>query len=118
MWTEQCANELEIIFDTNSVKINRQGFNENYELSNFIKFLRYNNIIKFAKSRTIPGYGYHYHNLNIKIDDKYYSVYNFLKQKTDNRVLCIDASIMSKCGPRPPTLTMMAIASNKIKKEF
>ena len=43
---------------------------------------------------------------------------NFLKQKTDNRVLCIDSSTMNKCGPRPPTLTMMAIASIKIKKEF
>jgi hypothetical protein len=65
-------------------------------------------------TRTRPGDGYHHHNLRIKSTGRSrVPVASFLRQRTNDGVTCVDASVLPRIGLRPHTLTAMA-ASLKI----
>lgn len=60
-------------------------------------------------TRTLPGDGFHHHNLKIKSKGGgCVPVAAFLRQRTNDSVTCVDASVLPKIGLRPHTLTAMA----------
>ncbi|QGZ54028.1 hypothetical protein [Paraburkholderia acidiphila] len=62
-------------------------------------------------SPTSPGYGFHYHNLQIKAGGgKRDNVAEFLENRCGDSIKCIDASVLRHIGLRPHTLTSMAAA--------
>jgi hypothetical protein len=63
------------------------------------------------KSRTQPGFGFHYHDLRFKSDNgKLESITDFLKDRTGDGGTCVDAAALPSIGCRPHTLTAMANA--------
>jgi len=62
-------------------------------------------------SRTLPGYGFHYHGSNLHLrDGSKADIGTFLKEASDGAVVSIDASALPRIGLRPHTLTAMAAA--------
>lgn len=60
---------------------------------------------------TPPGRGFHYHNLTVDSGAQgVLSVNDFLSQRTDGAVICVDGAASAAIGCQPPTLTMMAKA--------
>ena len=69
-------------------------------------------------SRTIPGCGFHYHNLRVAAaGGSEVSVVDYLRERAGDGVVCVDASVLSSIGTRPHTLTAMA-ASLQISKRL
>ena len=69
-------------------------------------------------NRTPPGFGFHYHGLELRCDDQPYApVTHLLRQRTGGGVACVDASILHTIGCRPHTLTAMATARRIAQKE-
>ena len=86
------------------------------KLSNFIQSLRQKKIFKIYAKRQSPGYGFHYHNLNIIYKNKNFRIHEFLKLKFGKNLICNDASIILKTSPISVTSTIMAIAYQLTKK--
>lgn len=60
-------------------------------------------------SRTRPGYGFHYHALSLLAKASGSKrVNDFLNERTNGSVVCVDASTLDEIGCLPPTLTAMA----------
>jgi hypothetical protein len=67
-------------------------------------------------SRTRPGYGFHYYALRLSpAGSSATLVSDFLKERTDGSVICVDASVLEEIGCLPPTLTAMACARRLTK---
>ncbi len=86
------------------------------QLTNFIESLRQKKIFKIYAKRQSPGYGFHYHNLNIIYKNKNFRIDKFLKYKFGKNLICNDASIILKTSPISVTSTIMAIAYQLTKK--
>jgi len=60
-------------------------------------------------SRTRPGWGFHYHRLEVMaIDANYTPAADLLQERTASGVQFVDASVFLNIGCRPPTLSTMA----------
>lgn len=79
--------------------------------------LKIKKMFVFYSTKTLPGQGFHYHNLRIKEKWRFFHLENFLKTKFKSKVICIDSSIAKKIEPGPYTASEMAI-SYKIAKKF
>jgi hypothetical protein len=73
-----------------------------------------NLIYPFKVNDTKFGEGFHFHNLQIKKNNKWLSLEKYLKGKYDNKVYCIDSSNETSINPGPFTITQMSIAYKKI----
>ena len=64
------------------------------------------------RKRTEPAFGYHYHRLRLRPRNggQWSEVEDFLWERTDGAVVCIDAADLRRIGCRPHTLTVMARA--------
>ena len=81
---------------------------------NFEKLLKKNNILTLKNNRTNFGEGFHYHNLRIMYENKWYYLSDYIKKKFSRKVICIDSSVEKKISPGPFTITQMAIAFRKL----
>ena len=73
-------------------------------------FLRGRGLYSFTRRGKLAQ-GFHYHNLQIFSNSQSYcGVDAFLREAFDNKVTCVDSSVLSEIGPRPHTLTSMAEA--------
>jgi hypothetical protein len=76
-------------------------------LSNFGKIL--------AKSKTKPGFGFHYHAGEVSFDGgKFIGIADFLRNQYREKIICADASMLPYIGLRPHTLTAMAAAFKNV----
>lgn len=70
-------------------------------------------------SRTRPGYGFHYYALHFSCASSAPAlVSDFLNERTDSSVVCVDAAALDRIGCLPPTLTAMARARRVTKLNF
>ncbi|MBK0094589.1 hypothetical protein IBT49_01250 [Erwinia sp. S63] len=68
-------------------------------------------------SRTPAGLGFHYHDLQMKLENgQLLSINSLLKQWSNGEVICSDASVLREIGLRPHTLTAMAAARCLVKQ--
>ena len=70
--------------------------------------------IKFTQTKF--GEGFHYHNLKIKKDKKWYFFDEYIKIFFNKKIICIDSSVEKDINPGPFTITQMAVAYKKLKK--
>ena len=59
--------------------------------------------------------GFHYHNLNFKIKDKYYKLDKILNTKFGTNIICVDSSSVKDISVIPPTLSLIALSYFKTK---
>lgn len=69
-------------------------------------------------SQTKFGEGFHYHNLKIKKNNKWYVFDIYMKNFFNKRVLCLDSSSEEEINPGPFTITQMAIAYKKLQQNL
>lgn len=86
----------------------------NQKILNYSKILKSNSIYPIFVSDTRFGEGFHFHNLKIKKNKKWYDLEFYLRKNYNNKVFCIDASNENKINPGPFTISQMAIAYQKI----
>ena len=80
------------------------------ELISFRNFLNNHGLVLGA-SKTPPGYGFHYHSARVSQDgEQYRGLSDYIDEMSSGKIICIDASIHSNIGLRPPTLSIMAAA--------
>lgn len=76
---------------------------------------RYGKILH--RSSTQPGSGFHFHAGEVSLDgSNFQSLSSFIEDRFENRVSCIDASVLNQIGARPHSLTAMAIAHKKVEQ--
>lgn len=114
VWTPGAEDELEIDAATNRVNVPDAPpatWRADRELAAFIGTLRTLGGRTLRVSRTMPGFGFHHHNLRLQPAGRAaMGVSEFLLSRTDGSVVCVDASCLQTIGLRPPTLTAMATA--------
>jgi len=68
-------------------------------------------------SRTLAGFGFHYHALELKPKDQpYLTVADLLRERTGDGIFCVDGSILQAVGCRPHTLSAMASAHHLVEQ--
>ena len=93
-------------------------FTEDEELEAFCGFLSAKGRV-IHRSRTPPGFGFHYHAGEVSLDGRDFSpLPEFLSTRFDGRVTVVDSSILPEIGVRPHTLTAMAASYQTILKHF
>ena len=112
VWTRSTRDEIEIQPRTNRFErvSDATGARDDPDLAATLSFLRSQGGRNLATSRTRPGHGFHYHNLQIAADGAFTPVQSFLETQTDGAVVCLDGSVLQEIGVRPHTLTLMAVA--------
>nr|VFK63736.1 MAG: hypothetical protein BECKUNK1418G_GA0071005_103618 [Candidatus Kentron sp. UNK]VFK70933.1 MAG: hypothetical protein BECKUNK1418H_GA0071006_104319 [Candidatus Kentron sp. UNK] len=96
--------------------ISRPELSGDEELQRFQDWLSTQGFI-LRRSQTLPGYGFHYHAGEISLDGAHFqNSPDFIRERFQDRVLCIDASILTEIGVRPLTLTAMASAYEAIER--
>ena len=90
------------------VKDKKKDDNHHLDILNLFK------IYTVKITQTKFGEGFHYHNLKIKKNNKWYIFDNYMKKYFNKRVFCLDSSSEEEINPGPFTITQMAIAYKKL----
>ncbi len=81
----------------------------------FVSFLRKFGLV-LASSTTDPGFGFHFHDGRVTLDNaNYHPVNAFIRDYFDGAVQVVDAAALPEIGSRPPALTSMANAYASVK---
>jgi hypothetical protein len=96
--------------------INQADHDADEELRAFHEWLTGLGIV-LRKSGTPPGFGFHYHAGEVSSDGVHFqNLTDFLRDRFSDRIVCTDASLLQGIGPRPHTLTAMAVAYHICKR--
>jgi len=119
IWTPKSFDDVTIDVKSGLVKANSKS---QVIAENDSHLLKTMNVLRtlgarcLKVSRTLPGYGFHYHNLMIEeASHNLLPVSKFLEKKFGKSVKCIDASVLPRIGLRPHTLTAMAASHCMVK---
>ena len=113
VWTSQCFATINMTFGRHPTQLSQKNSDRNDDdLDRFKAALSRNGVRIIGQSSTKPGLGFHYHGLRFEIArGQSLDISSLLEQRTDGRIICVDASILGKIGCRPHTLTAMAAAN-------
>ena len=118
-WVRDEYNEIKISNGKQNLSLSGKNLNSKKENVNTIKNFKKIGfkILKILKLKY--AYGFHYHCLQIKYQNKLFSLNKFLnKIKMSKNVYCFDSSVINKIGLKPPTKTYLATANYLVKKRF
>lgn len=113
VWTSQCFATINMTFGRHPTQSSQKKHDRSDDdLTRFKAALSRSGVRIIGQSSTKPGLGFHYHGLRFEIErGQSLDISSLLEQRTDGRIICVDASILDKIGCKPHTLTAMAAAN-------
>jgi hypothetical protein len=112
VWTKSTTTAVSIERGGNSAHvINQPNFRTDPELSKFMATIRDHGALVVKVSETPPLQGFHFHGLEISVDNHtYIPIREYLDHCSRGSLVCADASVLNRISCRPHTETMMATA--------
>lgn len=113
LWTPPMLN-LYKMNKKNIVKISTNYKKEKDKVYSLFRKNLNKNLILLRESNNYLGF--HYHNLNFKLNKKFYDVDKILMSKFGSGIICVDSSSVKDISVIPPTLSLIALSYFKTKK--
>ncbi len=113
LWTPKMLN-LYKMNKNNEIKIFTNYKKEKDRVYSLFKNNLNKDLIILKESKNYLGF--HYHNLNFKINKNFYSLDQILNYKFGSNIICVDSSSVKDISVIPPTLSLIALSYFKTKK--